>query len=173
MLFWWRMIVRNSQVDQSKATDTLMVPLGTSQGELVRPEGVEPPSPGSEVQPKTVCQRVTEDASRLRNNSIIASYGRVFSNRPFRVRIASRMRKKPVQQGRSEGRGEAYASVRWASERCENATGGLFPNPARGVMGTLADVLLPDGSDVNLTLVKEGWCRRHQKYAEDTVLEGG
>ena len=112
MLFWWRMIVRNSQVDQSKATDTLMVPLGTSQGELVRPEGVEPPSPGSEVQPKTVCQRVTEDASRLRNNSIIASYGRVFSNRPFRVRIASRMRKKPVQQGRSEGRGEAYASVR-------------------------------------------------------------
>jgi len=42
------------------------------------------------------------------------------------------MLKKAVQQGRSEGRGEAYAPVRWASERCENAAGGLFQHPANG-----------------------------------------
>jgi len=41
------------------------------------------------------------------------------------------MLKKAVQQGRSKRRGEAYASVRWASERCENAAGGLFQHPAR------------------------------------------
>ncbi len=41
-----------------------------------------------------------------------------------------RMLKKSVQQGRSERRGEAYASVRRASERCENAAGGLFQHPA-------------------------------------------
>lgn len=35
---------------------------GTSQGEMVRPEGIEPPTPGSEVPPKTLCERVTEDA---------------------------------------------------------------------------------------------------------------
>jgi len=40
------------------------------------------------------------------------------------------MLKKAVQQGRSERRGEAYASVRWASERRENAAGGLFQHPA-------------------------------------------
>jgi len=40
------------------------------------------------------------------------------------------MLKKAVQQGRSERSGEAYASVRWASERCENAAGGLFQQPA-------------------------------------------
>jgi hypothetical protein len=33
------------------------------------------------------------------------------------------------RQGRSERRGEAYASVRRASERCENAAGGLFQHP--------------------------------------------
>ncbi|CUS31476.1 hypothetical protein COMA2_10123 [Candidatus Nitrospira nitrificans] len=42
-----------------------------------------------------------------------------------------RMLKKAVQQGRSERRGEAYASVRLASERCENAAGGLFQHPVR------------------------------------------
>jgi len=41
------------------------------------------------------------------------------------------MLKKAVQQGRSERRGEAYAAVRWASERSENAAGGLFQHPAR------------------------------------------
>jgi len=42
-----------------------------------------------------------------------------------------RMLRKAVQQGRSErrGEGEAYASVRGASERCENAAGGLFQHP--------------------------------------------
>jgi len=40
------------------------------------------------------------------------------------------MLKVAVQQGRSERRGEAYASVRWASERCENDAGGLFQHPA-------------------------------------------
>jgi len=40
------------------------------------------------------------------------------------------MLKKAVQQGRSERSGEAYASVRWASERCENEAGGLFQHPA-------------------------------------------
>jgi len=41
------------------------------------------------------------------------------------------MLKKAVQQGRSERSGEAYASVRWVSERRENAAGGLFQHPAR------------------------------------------
>jgi len=37
---------------------------------------------------------------------------------------------------------------------------------------TLADVLLPDGINVNQTLVKEGWCWWYRKYAPgDTVLE--
>ena len=38
---------------------------------------------------------------------------------------------------------------------------------------TIADVLLPDGTNVNHTLVKEGWCWWHRKYEPgDTVLEG-
>ena len=37
----------------------------------------------------------------------------------------------------------------------------------------LADVLLPDGTNVNHTLVKDGWCWWYRKYAPgDTVLEG-
>jgi micrococcal nuclease len=37
---------------------------------------------------------------------------------------------------------------------------------------TLADVLLPDGTNVNHTLVKDGWCWWYRKYAPgDTVLE--
>jgi micrococcal nuclease len=38
---------------------------------------------------------------------------------------------------------------------------------------TLADVLLPDGTNINHTLVKDGWCWWYRKYAPwDTVLEG-
>jgi endonuclease YncB( thermonuclease family) len=38
---------------------------------------------------------------------------------------------------------------------------------------TLADVLLPDGTNVNNELVKDGWCWWYRKYATaDTVLEG-
>jgi len=38
---------------------------------------------------------------------------------------------------------------------------------------TLADILLPDGTNVNHMLVKEGWCWWYRKYAPvDTVLEG-
>ena len=38
---------------------------------------------------------------------------------------------------------------------------------------TLADVFLPDGTNVNHTLVKDGWCWWYRKYAPgDTVLEG-
>jgi micrococcal nuclease len=38
---------------------------------------------------------------------------------------------------------------------------------------TLADVILLDGTHVNHTLVKEGWCWWYRKYAPgDTVLEG-
>jgi hypothetical protein len=38
---------------------------------------------------------------------------------------------------------------------------------------TIADVLLPDGTNVNHTLVKEGWCWWYRKYAPgDKVLEG-
>jgi endonuclease YncB( thermonuclease family) len=38
---------------------------------------------------------------------------------------------------------------------------------------TLEDVLLPDGTNVNQTLVKDGWCWWYRKYApRDTVLEG-
>ena len=38
---------------------------------------------------------------------------------------------------------------------------------------TIGDVLLPDGTNVNHTLVKEGWCWWYRKYApRDTVLEG-
>jgi endonuclease YncB( thermonuclease family) len=38
---------------------------------------------------------------------------------------------------------------------------------------TLADVLLPGGTNVNHTLVKDGWCWWYRKYAPgDTVLEG-
>jgi endonuclease YncB( thermonuclease family) len=34
-------------------------------------------------------------------------------------------------------------------------------------------MLLPDGSSVNHTLVKDGWCWWYRKYApRDTVLEG-
>lgn len=34
-------------------------------------------------------------------------------------------------------------------------------------------MLLPDGTNVNHTLVKEGWCWWYRKYAPgDTVLEG-
>ena len=38
---------------------------------------------------------------------------------------------------------------------------------------TLADVLLPDGTNVNHELVKNGWCWWYRKYApRDMVLEG-
>jgi len=38
---------------------------------------------------------------------------------------------------------------------------------------TIADVLLPDGTNVNHTPVKEGWCWWYRKYAPgNTVLEG-
>ena len=38
---------------------------------------------------------------------------------------------------------------------------------------TLADVLLLDGTNVNQTLVEDGWCWWYRKYApDDTVLEG-
>jgi Staphylococcal nuclease homologue len=38
---------------------------------------------------------------------------------------------------------------------------------------TLADVLLPDGTNVNHTLVKDGWCWWYRRYASgNTVLEG-
>ncbi|MEP6934224.1 MAG: thermonuclease family protein [Nitrospirota bacterium] len=37
---------------------------------------------------------------------------------------------------------------------------------------TLADVVLPDGSNVNHALVKDGWCWWYRKYAPaDAVLE--
>jgi micrococcal nuclease len=37
---------------------------------------------------------------------------------------------------------------------------------------TIADVLLPDGPNVNHTLVKEGWCWWYRKYApRDVILE--
>ena len=37
---------------------------------------------------------------------------------------------------------------------------------------TLADVLLPDGTNLNQELVKQGWCWWYRKYAPgDTVLE--
>jgi endonuclease YncB( thermonuclease family) len=38
---------------------------------------------------------------------------------------------------------------------------------------TLGDVLLPDGTHVNHTLVKQGWCWWYRSYAPgNTVLEG-
>jgi len=38
---------------------------------------------------------------------------------------------------------------------------------------TIADVLLPDGMNLNQKLVKDGWCWWYCKYAPgDTVLEG-
>ena len=38
---------------------------------------------------------------------------------------------------------------------------------------TLGDVILPDGTNVNHVLVKEGWCWWYRKYAPgNTVLEG-
>ena len=38
---------------------------------------------------------------------------------------------------------------------------------------SLANVLLPDGTNVNHALVKEGWCWWYRKYAPgDTILEG-
>ena len=37
----------------------------------------------------------------------------------------------------------------------------------------LGDVILPDGTNVNQELVKQGWCWWYRKYAPgDTVLEG-
>jgi micrococcal nuclease len=35
---------------------------------------------------------------------------------------------------------------------------------------TLADVLLPDGTNANHTLVKEGWCWWYRKYAPGNML---
>ncbi len=38
---------------------------------------------------------------------------------------------------------------------------------------TITDVLLPDGTNVNQVLLKDGWCCWFRKYAPcDTVLEG-
>ena len=38
---------------------------------------------------------------------------------------------------------------------------------------TIANVLLPDDTNINHTLVKDGWCWWYRKYAPgDTVLEG-
>ncbi|HJY82595.1 MAG TPA: thermonuclease family protein [Candidatus Binatia bacterium] len=38
---------------------------------------------------------------------------------------------------------------------------------------TIADVFLSDGTNVNHTLVKDGWCWWYRKYAPgDTILEG-
>jgi micrococcal nuclease len=38
---------------------------------------------------------------------------------------------------------------------------------------TLADVFLRDGTNVNHTLVRDGWCWWYRKYAPgDTVIEG-
>jgi micrococcal nuclease len=38
---------------------------------------------------------------------------------------------------------------------------------------TLANMLLPDGTNVNHELVKQGWCWWYRKYAPgNTVLEG-
>ena len=38
---------------------------------------------------------------------------------------------------------------------------------------TLADVILPDGTNLNQELVKQGWCWWYRKYAPgNTVLEG-
>lgn len=38
---------------------------------------------------------------------------------------------------------------------------------------TLAEVFLPDGTNVNQQLVKDDWCWRYRKYAPgDTVLDG-
>ena len=38
---------------------------------------------------------------------------------------------------------------------------------------TIADVILQDGTNVNHTLVKDGWCWWYRKYApSDTGLEG-
>jgi micrococcal nuclease len=38
---------------------------------------------------------------------------------------------------------------------------------------TIADVRLPDGTNVNHELVKDGWCWWYRKYATgNTVLEG-
>jgi endonuclease YncB( thermonuclease family) len=40
-------------------------------------------------------------------------------------------------------------------------------------LGNIADVLLPDGTNVNQELVTHGWCWWYRKYAPgDTVLEG-
>jgi hypothetical protein len=47
------------------------------------------------------------------------------------------MLKKAVQLGRSKRRGEAYASVRRASERSENEAGRLFQHPAKPAGGTV------------------------------------
>ena len=35
---------------------------------------------------------------------------------------------------------------------------------------TLADVLLPDGTNVNHALVKEGWCWWYRKYAPGNIV---
>ena len=37
---------------------------------------------------------------------------------------------------------------------------------------TLADVLLPDGTNVNHTLVKDGWCWWYRKYAPGHTVLG-
>ncbi len=37
---------------------------------------------------------------------------------------------------------------------------------------TIADVLLPDGTNVNYMLVKDGWCWWYRKYAPGSTLLG-
>jgi micrococcal nuclease len=48
------------------------------------------------------------------------------------------------------------------------------PDPRQNKYGrTLANMLLPDGTNVNHELVKQGWCWWYRKYAPgNTVLEG-
>ena len=73
---------------------------------------------------------IIRGSSRLRKNSAYAKMP-LESSLWHRCQNRLRMLKKVVQQGRSERRGEAYAPVRCASERRENAAGGLFQHPVR------------------------------------------
>ena len=55
----------------------------------------------------------------------------------------------------------------------KNTTGVPFETFGKDKYGrTIADVLLPDGTNVNHALVKDGWCWWYRKYAPgDVILE--
>ena len=84
------------------------------------------------------------------------------------------MLEKAVQQGRSERSGEGTLRYVEPLSAARTPLADFFNIlPVFGKdKRTIADVILPDGTNVNHTLVKDGWCWWYRKYAPgDQELE--